>query len=357
MAILMVAGCGDGPIVSSAPSTTAPPLVSASATLESGCPASSFDPAASLGPQFQTDIFQRDESEVITSDFLAGLAQVYTGEDTIDPCRWFTERGLRTAVAADPRLREVTQGELKIAADLLLRVAFEGIYDLRSRPPVVPIDAVFDIAAGATVTDLPTRTTVTTAGDQRVALHIGFMYDGQQWRADNVGPISADYAQWASLPRALPPGSPCSSFVRDHQGAVFDDKAGEGRRTWCEADGDGRIIRQPNQLALLTRYPCNSGHAAVLTIGRPLGTPIDPLVRYEYVRDPASEFLREGWVTAPYKARVTLPDDAAYTGWTNGNIDIWVGPDELARAVYVKRGDVVERWPRAAKDWGVIDCN
>jgi hypothetical protein len=320
------------------------------------CPEFSFDTGATLGPEFQSDIFVGDQSEVITGQFLDGLAQVYGGAAT-DPCQWFTDRGLQTAIAVDPRLRDITQRKLKIEGNLLLRVAFEGTYDLRLRPPVVPIDAVFDIAAGATITDLPTRTTTITTADQRVAFHIDFIYDGHRWRANRVGPVSADNAQWARQPTPLPPGPPCSGFVRDRAGAAFDNGAAQGHRIWCDADGRGRIISQPDQLALQTRYPCNSGHAAVLTIGHPIGMPIDPLALNEYVRDPAGEFLAKGWITAPYQADAVLPDDAASTGWTNGNIEILVSPAELAKAIYIKRGEILERWPRAVRQWGVTDCN
>ena len=145
--------------------------------------------------------------------------------------------------------------------------------------------------------------------------------------------------------------------MRDRPGTAFDDTSGGDHRRWCDADGHGRVIAQPEQLSLFTRYPCDSGHAAILAIGEPLGSPLDNLVRYEYVRDPAGEFLAQGWLTAPYRARATLPADAAYTGWTNGNIEIWLSPSDLERAIYIKRGEVVERWPRAANEWGVIDCN
>ena len=352
---LILAGCATRPTPTSAPPSVAPSQV-ADATPVPRCPEFSFDTGATLGPEFQSDIFVGGESEVITGQFIDGLAQLYGGGAT-DPCQWFTDRGLQTAIAIDPRLRDITQRKLKIEGGLLLRVAFEGTYDLRLRPPVVPIDAVFDIAAGATITDLPTRTTTITTADQRVAFHIDFIYDGHQWRANSVGPVSADNAQWANQPTPLPPGPPCSGLVRDPVGAAFDNGAAQGHRIWCDADGRGRIISQPDQLALQTRYPCNSGHAAVLTIGYPIGMPNDPLALNEYVRDPAGEFLAKGWVTAPYQGNAVPPDDAASTGWTNGNIEILVSPGELAKAIYIKRGEILERWPRAARQWGVTDCN
>jgi hypothetical protein len=95
----------------------------------------------------------------------------------------------------------------------------------------------------------------------------------------------------------------------------------------------------------------------VLTIGRPLGMPIDPLVRHEYVRDPVGEFRAQGWLTGPYVGDAVPPSDAAPTGWSNGNIEIWVSPSELDQAIYIKRGNAFERWPSAASQWGVTDCN
>jgi len=106
-----------------------------------------------------------------------------------------------------------------------------------------------------------------------------------------------------------------------------------------------------------TRYPCNQGRAAILHVGQPLGTVRDRLLRWEYVRDPADAFLELGWVAERYDGNASLPRDAADTGWTNGNVDLWIRPSELDRAVYLVRGRHVERWPRANEWWGVIDCN
>jgi hypothetical protein len=377
---LTVVGCADRPAPSSpaplptsslalatqSPSTTAAPIPASTPRPTPGarCQTFAFDATAPLGPEFEKDIFEHGEAEQITGQFIAGLGQFYANPDAIDPCQWFTREGLRTAVSTDPTLRSVARGDLRIEGDLSLRLAAEGIYDLRRRPPLLPIDAIFDIAAGARTTDIPTGTTTTSATDERVALHLDFKFDGHRWRADQVGPISDDNAQFTSLPAPIPPGEPCSGFRRDPGGAAFDDDAGVARddpalnpgRTWCDADGHGRVINQPQQVGLLTKY-CGAVHAAVLTIGRPLGMPLDPLVPYEYVRDPAGEPLAQGWVTAPYQAKAALPEDAAYTGWTNGNIELWVSPSAFDRAIYVKRGVVIERWPRAAKTWGVIDCN
>ena len=49
--------------------------------------------------------------------------------------------------------------------------------------------------------------------------------------------------------------------------------------------------------------------------------------------------------------------DAVYTGWTNGNVELLIAPGDREAAIYLRRGDLVERWPRAVDPWGVIDCN
>lgn len=321
----------------------------------SRCPARPLDPLASLGPEFATDVFLRDESRVIAEDFLAGLAAFYARPDAIDPCEYFTDTGWTSALEIDPRLRSVEQDGLAIAERHVLRLAYEGVYDLRDRPPRIPIDAIFDIPAGATRIERRTGTLVqTSTAVERVGMHLDFVFDGERWRVDRVGPISAENERWADLPDPVPPGPPCAGFVRDAPGARFDDRAD---RPWCTDDGQGRTIRQPEQLTMLTRYPCDVGQAAIVSLGQPLGATIDPLVRWEYVRDPAGAFLSQGWIEEPFAAGAELPADAASSGWTNGSIELWISPSEVERAIYLVRGETVERWPRARPMWGVTDCN
>ena len=59
----------------------------------------------------------------------------------------------------------------------------------------------------------------------------------------------------------------------------------------------------------------------------------------------------------PLQRDTQLPKDAEDTGWTNGNVDLWVSPSNLDRGIYLVRGDVVERWARTTDSWGVTDCN
>jgi hypothetical protein len=311
------------------------------------------DAARPPGLGADQDIFVNDESHAIATGFLAGLAAIYADLETADVCRFFTGEGWTTALAFDPRLRAVDRGGSIIVQDHVLRIAFEGTYDLRDRPMIVPLDIVYDIPAGSTTTDLASGETETTMTDQRQGFHADFVFDGLRWRVDRLGPIGDEYREWTALPTIPPNRPPCTDFVRDPEGTAFDETADQ---PWCDENGRGESITR-NQVVLLTRYPCDGGKAAILHIGRPLGTRLDRLVRWEYVRDPADEFFSQGWSTEPYDGAATLPDDATDTGWTNGNIDLWISPSENDGAVYVVRGESVERWPRTAESWGVIDCN
>jgi hypothetical protein len=355
-----LAGC-ESTVVPSQP-LTAPVTPVPESTL--ACPDLAFDPRASLGPEFANDLFLRDESAAIAGAFIDGIAGVYAQRPGADPCLLFTGRGLRTAMETDPRLRDAIEGRSRLESDVLLRAAFEGDYDLRVAPPTVPLTIVFDLAAGSRTTDVRSGTITRSPAVQRAGLHVDFVYDGHRWLADRVGPVEGEDAAWVSMPTPVPPGKPCTRFVRDPEGAPFDETSGTDflvepvrpRRTWCDADGRGRVVDEA-QLALVTRYPCNRASAAILTIGLPLVMPIDPLVRNEFVRDPAGEFAARGWLTAPFEAPATMPPDAAFSGWTNGNVELWISPSDVDHAVYLRVGGMTERWPRAADAWGVIDCN
>ena len=316
------------------------------------CPPRPFDAAAPLGPEFDEDVFPGDESKTIATEFLAGLATIYS-DPSADVCQYFTEQGWTTALAHDPRLGAVARGESLVSKEHLLRVAFEGVYELRAQPPVVPLDIIFDVPAGAETKDVRSGETRTSDSTVREGFHADFLFDGHRWRVDRLGPVVEDYQAWTTLPSMPPPGPKCPKVAHDTKDSPFDEDAD---RQWCDAAGRGRAIA-PDQLVMLTRYPCHTGHAAILHIGRPLGTTLDQLLRREYVRDPANEFLEQQWVTERFDGSAKLPKDAADSGWTNGNVDLWISPSDLDRAVYLVRNGTVERWPRAADGWGVIDCN
>jgi len=319
------------------------------------CPELTFDASASLDPIFDEEIFLRDESEAIAADFVEGLESYYEDPSGTDPCALFTAQGIRTALEADARFAAVTRGELRITADLEYRIRFESSHDLRKRPPRVPVAVIFDVAPGAQTHTPPDGPVTSIAAPERTGFHIVFAFDGHRWLADRVGMLDEETAQYATLPAPVPPGPPCADVVHDPADAPFDDDGDE--RVWCDRGGGGLVLQRYEQVHLITRYWCDEERAAILTIGQPIGARIDPLQRYEYVRDPDDAFLDLAWLAEPFRSDVDLPADAVPTGWTNGNIELWVSPSEIERALYVQRGDRVERWPRAARSWGVIDCN
>lgn len=362
--VLVVAACAAPPPVPRVPPVS---VASASPSLVAvDCPDRPFDHEVVLGPAFAEEYFQRDESQALATDFLAGLAALYAARPDADPCSTFTARGLAEALAFDPRLAAVRRGDAILLGELVLRLRNEGSYDLRRRPPTVPLDLIFDLLPGAQLTDrvaggdVQVSTTV-----QRFGMQVTLQFDGHRWRADRVGPVSPEQLAWTRLPPVPLPGQPCANFRRDLPGVPFDDEAGPGldinrrepRRRWCDENGAGRLIRVPEQLYLNARFPCDRGRIAILSIGRPVGAPLDPLVRWEYMRDPDGEALANDWLTAPWDGRTAMPPDAVATGWTNGNIDLWTSASEQDAAVYVVRAGIVERWPRAVESWGVTDCN
>jgi hypothetical protein len=317
------------------------------------CPELSFDDAAQLPAVFDQEYFPGDESEVIARRFLTGLGRFYARPSEADVCTIFTRRGLETARILDARLAAVDRGDVTIDGELILRLRNEGQYDLRRRPPAVPLDVIFDIPAGARITNRISGEIVTTPATERLGFQLLLAFDGHRWLVDWVGPVSPSEAMWTRLPVPLPPAPPCRGFHRDPIGAPFDQDAD---RTWCDSHGAGRLIRQDDEIAVIVRYPCGA-KGTIITIGRPLGSRLDPLVRWEYMRDPDGKFRENGWLAARYLAHAALPEDAVDTGWSNGNIDLWISPRDLDRAVYMVRGNVVERWARAAESWGVTDCN
>ena len=367
--LFVVLGCGStvvppGPEAPASASLAVPAAVTPVPETSLACPDVVFDPTASLGPEFGSDVFAGDESMGLARAFVDGVAGLYAWRPDADPCALFSARGLRTAMETDTRLRDAIEGRISVESDLVLRLALEGVYDLRVAPPTVPLSIVFDIPAGSRTTDVRSGTTTRSPAAERAGVAVTFVYDGHRWLADRVGPVEGDDAAWLAMPTLLPPGEPCTGFLRDPAGAPFDEMSGTDAlsspptpgRPWCDAGGRGRVI-DDSQLVLTTRYPCNRASAAVLSIGLPLGMPIDRLDRNEFVRDPAGAFLAQGWVTSPFEPDSTLPADAASTGWTNGNVELWISPSELEDAVFMQVGGVMERWPRAAEGWGVTDCS
>ena len=84
----------------------------------------------------------------------------------------------------DPRLRAVADGVQQVDGDLVLRLRSEGEYDLRVHPPTVPLNLIYDLAAGSRVTDLATGAVAVSDAPERIGLQVDFIFDGHRWRAD-----------------------------------------------------------------------------------------------------------------------------------------------------------------------------
>ena len=93
---------------------------------------------------------------------------------------------------------------------------------------------------------------------------------------------------------------------------------------------------------------CGWESSLFLTVGWPLGdVPLDSADARLYLRDPLGLHVAESM--AAYDADVSLPAAAFDTGYRYGSDELWVDRATVDREVYVVRGPVVERWPRAVE--------
>ena len=116
--------------------------------------------------------------------------------------------------------------------------------------------------------------------------------------------------------------------------------------TW--KDGDGRKVSREVIVSYRGPEHCEWDSAVFLEIGWPLGTPIRPERRRTYVRDPEGLFRRH--LRSEFDPKTDLPRDAAATGYHTDDAELWVSPRDVDRAVYLVRGERVERWPLAKND-------
>jgi hypothetical protein len=106
----------------------------------------------------------------------------------------------------------------------------------------------------------------------------------------------------------------------------------------------------PGDAIQLIAGPAHCGLQGVLllTTGWPIGE------RYTSDRD-ARQYVRDvggrlaGGTVTMFGASVTLPADAAFTGYRYGSDELWISPATADRAVYLVRGNVVEQWPRVTE--------
>jgi hypothetical protein len=107
----------------------------------------------------------------------------------------------------------------------------------------------------------------------------------------------------------------------------------------------------PVSVLAMTSGPeaCGAGSAILVTLGWPLGTSAtyDWQAR-QYVRDPLGLFTAR--LAFPFAAVPSdLPADASFTGYRNGDAELWMSPSDVDRAIYIVRHGLAESWPRAGE--------
>lgn len=100
---------------------------------------------------------------------------------------------------------------------------------------------------------------------------------------------------------------------------------------------------------------CDWESVVFLSIVWPLGTtyhtgPDAPPI-YEYVRDPDGK-LGDLHPDQALDLDAVMPQEAVFTGYHTDQSELWFGPDEGERFVYLDTDHGVERWPRAVEPPG-----
>jgi hypothetical protein len=93
---------------------------------------------------------------------------------------------------------------------------------------------------------------------------------------------------------------------------------------------------------------CGWERTLLLTVGWPLGRPAHTSDQArQYVRDPENVVPER--LLGVFEPSTVLPSDAQFTGLRYGSDELWVSNGDVGEAVYLVRGGVVERWPRATE--------
>lgn len=122
-------------------------------------------------------------------------------------------------------------------------------------------------------------------------------------------------------------------------------RASPWNRQW--QDTRGNLVQERVVSTVQGPDHCDWESAVFLYVGWPLGTRSRSADdARQYVRDPDGLF--PAYTAAPFKPGTHLPTGATYAGYHLDDLELWVAHD-AAKAVYLVRGEVIERWPRATK--------
>lgn len=138
---------------------------------------------------------------------------------------------------------------------------------------------------------------------------------------------------------------------------VADDPAARFVADWRGPDGQP-TDRGPTEFELRVQRGaehCDWTSVVFLAMAWPLGT----TYRAGVDAEPWREFVRdaEGVLSRPELHRrleldAELPEDAVATGYENGDVELWLGPDRADEFVYLVSENGTERWPRAQEPIG-----
>ncbi|CAN5816487.1 hypothetical protein BH23CHL8_BH23CHL8_03140 [soil metagenome] len=131
-------------------------------------------------------------------------------------------------------------------------------------------------------------------------------------------------------------------WLADCRLSEYGRKADMGRGVWLWANSRDRTVQERRGPA-----HCDWQSIRFLYWSRP-DAPRTVRATSLYLRDPEGRF-RGDW-EVPFLRSTTLPSDARNTGYRRDGAALWMAAD--ARAMYVKDGARVERWPRVPSGIG-----
>ena len=264
----------------------------------------------------------------------------------------FTVEGLDTALAYDWRLRDSVHGDALFFADMSVRGRNINVERPTAQPPSFETDLSLTIDPGAELVDPRTRS-VLQRWDERqlftVRVTFGYEIGTDRWQATLIGPADPEFG---NPPPTLAPPVRCPGLGPDQSDSTDLDDS----RTWCLGGRDGTRATE-QQVIVNDDYPCGTSRASIFTVGWPVGSAVDGWDAYHFIRDPDGRFDRTRPLPIAYIADGRLPKDAYSTGLTDGEFEIWVSPSAGPKAIWARRSDRIERWPRVLDPWLVIDCN
>jgi hypothetical protein len=311
--VAAVAACG-GTSPSSTPATS---LVSTPEVTASIRPPAS--PPMTPSPPYPAERWERSSSAIIEA-FAADLAGQYDGIDRDALDRWFTPEGLASALDHDWQLQAVLGGDLLIDGDVALRSGGTSREAFDADPPLVEIDLVFVIEPTSWLIDADSGAPVERFDHPRytgATYALRYEVDTDRWRVTSVAATSRDAWVGPAQPRppvrcpGLDPDAPASHPV--------------ATTVWCLGGNDG-IRAYSSQVMGWEAVPCGATDVTVLTVGWPIGEPIDPYDQHAFVRDPDGDFDRSWPLEEPWDGAATMPADAYSTGLTDGEYEVWVSP-------------------------------